>query len=158
MQGCWRVLLLSLCLWPLGLPAAEVIEDFAVELGLGRDGMLTVTERITVQAEGREIRRGIYRDIPVRYSLPWGLVRQTPIDKLSATRNGQPESVKRERQGAFQRFYLGSPNILLEPGRYTYELRYRVDPQLIARPALTSCTGMSPVMAGVSLSSRPPST
>ena len=22
MQGCWRVLLLSLCLWPLGLPAA----------------------------------------------------------------------------------------------------------------------------------------
>jgi len=72
----------------------------------------------------------------VRYSLPWGLVRQTPIDKLSATRNGRPESVKRERQGAFQRFYLGSPNILLEPGRYTYELSYRVDPQLIARPGV----------------------
>lgn len=136
MQGCWRVLLLSLCLWPFGLPAAEVIEDFAVELGLGRDGMLTVTERITVQAEGRDIRRGIYRDIPVRYSLPWGLVRHTPINKLTATRNGQPESVKRERQGAYQRFYLGSPDILLEPGRYTYELRYRVDPQLIARPGV----------------------
>ena len=134
MQGCWRVLLLSLCLWPLGLPAAEVIEDFAVELGLGRDGMLTVTERITVQAEGRDIRRGIYRDIPVRYSLPWGLVRKTPIEKLSATRDGQPEQVRREGLGAYQRFYLGSPDVLLKPGRYVYELRYRIDPQLLHRP------------------------
>lgn len=114
--------------------AQEVIETFAVELAVGRDGMLDVTEQITVRAEGKQIQRGIYRDIPVTYRLPGGLLRKTPIDLLSARRDGQPESVRRETQGAYQRFYLGSPHILLEPGRYVYELRYRVDPQLLQRP------------------------
>lgn len=129
-----RGLLLLGCLLPGMAPAQEVIETFAVELALGRDGRLDVTEQITVRAEGQQIQRGIYRDIPVTYRLPGGLLRKTPIDLLSARRDGRPESVRRETLGAYQRFYLGSPHSLLEPGRYVYELRYRVDPQLLQRP------------------------
>ena len=134
MPGWLKPLLLLCAVLPGVTLAQEVIEDFAVELQVRNDGRLDVTERITVQAEGDKIQRGIYRDIPVTYRLPGGLLRKTPIDLLSATRDGEAESVRRESQGAYQRFYLGSPHIQLDPGRYVYELRYRVDPQLLQRP------------------------
>jgi uncharacterized membrane protein YgcG len=134
MPGRLKLLLLLCCLLPGMSLAQEVIEDFAVELRVGSDGMLDVVERIVVQAEGDKIQRGIYRDIPVIYRLPGGLLRKTPIDSFSATRDGVPEEVHRESIGAYQRFYLGSADHYLEPGRYRYELSYRVDPQLLQRP------------------------
>nr|WP_256834179.1 DUF2207 domain-containing protein [Pseudomonas oleovorans] len=131
MQGWLRGLLLSCFLLPGLVLAQEAIEDFAVTLQVEADGNLLVTERITVRAEGQDIRRGIYRDLPVSYALPMGLEQSSPITLLGVTRDGRPESVRSERNGAWVRFYLGSPNILLEPGRYHYELRYRVGRALL---------------------------
>ncbi|MGB4072481.1 DUF2207 domain-containing protein [Pseudomonas sp.] len=131
MPGLARALLLSLCLLPLWAAADEVIEDFAVTLQVQADGSLLVTERITVQAEGEQIKRGIYRDLPVSYALPLGLRKSGPISLLGVTRDGQPENVSTERNGAWVRYYLGSESILLQPGRYQYELRYRVERQLL---------------------------
>lgn len=120
MRHYWSRLLLGLglCLLAAGLHAEEreLIEDFAVTLRLDTQGMLQVSERITVYASGQQIRRGIYRDLPVRYRLPGGLWRQSPIEQFSASRDGRPESVHRERQGSYERFYLGSPYELLKPG------------------------------------------
>ena len=98
MPGWLKPLLLLCAVLPGVTLAQEVIEDFAVELQVRNDGRLDVTERITVQAEGDKIQRGIYRDIPVTYRLPGGLLRKTPIDLLSATRlimrcRWQPSSV-----------------------------------------------------------------
>ncbi|WP_061238733.1 DUF2207 domain-containing protein [Ectopseudomonas composti] len=131
MQGWLRGLLLIVCLLPGLVSAQEAIEDFAVSLQVEADGNLLVTERITVHAEGRDIRRGIYRDLPVGYALPLGLEQSSPISLLGVTRDGRPEAVRRERNGAWIRFYLGSPNVLLEPGRHSYELRYRVGRALL---------------------------
>lgn len=130
----WLKTLLLLCSWLPGLAQAqEVIEDFTVQLRVGSDAMLDVHERITVRAEGEQIKRGIYRDLPVVYRLPGGLLRKTPVASLTATRDGEPESVRSEQVGAYQRFYLGSANHYLAPGRYIYDLHYRVDPQLLQR-------------------------
>ncbi|CAM3889141.1 DUF2207 domain-containing protein [Ectopseudomonas alcaliphila] len=126
MQGWLRGLLLMGCLLPGLVSAQEAIEDFAVSLQVEADGNLLVIEQITVRAEGRDIRRGIYRDLPVSYALPMGLEQRSPITLLGVTRDGQPESVRSERSGAWVRFYLGSPDVLLETGRHRYELRYRV--------------------------------
>ncbi len=131
MLGWLRGLLLIVCLLPGLVSAQEAIEDFAVSLQVEADGNLLVTERITVHAEGRDIRRGIYRDLPVGYALPLGLEQSSPISLLGVTRDGRPEAVRRERNGAWIRFYLGSPNVLLEPGRHSYELRYRVGRALL---------------------------
>lgn len=70
MQGsgvwlCVGVLLLC-CLLPGLALAQEATEDFAVSLQVEADGNLLVTERIAVIAEGQQISRGIYRDIPTR--------------------------------------------------------------------------------------------
>ena len=126
-----RFALLSLCLLPLWAAAEEVIEDFAVTLQVQADGNLLVTERITVQAEGEQIKRGIYRDLPVRYAMALGLNKSGPISLLGVSRDGQPERVTTERNGAWVRYYIGSADHRLQPGRYQYELRYRVGRQLL---------------------------
>ena len=60
MPGWLKPLLLLCAVLPGVTLAQEVIEDFAVELQVRNDGRLDVTERITVQAEGDKIQRGIY--------------------------------------------------------------------------------------------------
>lgn len=131
MQGWLRGLLLSCFLLPGLVLAQEAIEDFAVTLQVEADGNLLVTERITVRAEGQDIRRGIYRDLPVSYALPMGLEQSSPITLLGVTRDGRKEPVRTERNGAWVRYYLGSAGVLLDPGRYRYELRYRVERALL---------------------------
>ncbi len=49
------------------MQAAEVIEQFDAVMKVGADGTLTVSETIRVRAEGREIKRGIYRDNPLAF-------------------------------------------------------------------------------------------
>src|SRR3990167_319454 len=126
-----RFALLSRGRLPLWAAAEEVIEDFAVTLQVQADGNLLVTERITVQAEGEQIKRGIYRDLPVRYAMALGLNKSGPISLLGVSSDGQPERVTTERIGAWVRYYIGSADHRLQPGRYQYELRYRVERQLL---------------------------
>ncbi|MEJ2375686.1 MAG: DUF2207 domain-containing protein [Pseudolabrys sp.] len=47
--------------------AEEVIQSFNSDVQLAKDGELTVTETIRVNAEGREIRHGVYRDFPLTF-------------------------------------------------------------------------------------------
>ncbi|MDH5557264.1 MAG: DUF2207 domain-containing protein, partial [Alphaproteobacteria bacterium] len=47
--------------------ARERIVAFESRVVIATDGELTVTETITVDAEGDKIKRGIYRDFPTRY-------------------------------------------------------------------------------------------
>ena len=110
--------------------AEETIESFDVTLQVEPDGQLLVTERILVQAEGKEISHGIYRDIPTRYRLGNGLERNVPVTLLGASRDDQPERLTQKVGEGAVRYYLGSPDVELEPGRYRYELRYRTDAQL----------------------------
>lgn len=133
MPGWLKSLLLLCCLLPAAGWAEEVIESYAVSLKVRADGMLQVLERITVQAEGGQIRRGIYRDIPTRYSLGNGLERRTPVQMLEVTRDGEAEPFHSEALGAGIRYYLGSAEHELEPGRYTYQLHYLIDAQLLQR-------------------------
>src|SRR5690606_26003196 len=61
----------ALALWLLAcaapLAAQERIDRYDIQVEVQADGSLEVTELIRVQAEGRRIRRGIYRDFPTRY-------------------------------------------------------------------------------------------
>lgn len=108
----------------------ERIDQFDIELKVEPSGDLLITERIQVTANGDKIRHGIYRDIPTTYSLPGGMVRKTPIALLGVTRDGNSEPYKKERTQWGVRYYLGSPDVYVEPGQHVYELRYRMDAQL----------------------------
>ncbi|UCF30976.1 MAG: DUF2207 domain-containing protein [bacterium] len=110
--------------------AVEEILHFKSDINVQADGSVLVTETIQVRAEGEEIRRGIYRDFPTDYRDRSGNPVRISFDVLGVTRDRHPESHHTERRGNGVRLYIGHKDRFLNPGIYTYEIRYRTDRQL----------------------------
>jgi uncharacterized membrane protein YgcG len=112
------------------LEAREEILLFRSAVEVQGDGALEVEETITVRAEGSAIRRGIYRDFPIRYPTGSGLVRHVGFSLLDVRRDGAPEPHHTERVGDHLRIYAGEESTFLQPGEYTYTFRYRTTRQI----------------------------
>ncbi|MEL6735674.1 MAG: DUF2207 domain-containing protein, partial [Pseudomonadota bacterium] len=110
--------------------AQERILSFDSRVNVQKDGSFIVKETIRVRAEGRKIRRGIYRDFPLRFEGADGRERKVGFKLLSTRRDGQPESSRIEWSSRALRIYLGQSDVFLSAGEYTYEITYRTDRQL----------------------------
>ena len=95
-----------------------------------KDGSMIVTETIQVRAEGKQIRRGIYRDFPTYYVNNFGFIRIVGFDVKSVTRDGdyEPWKVKEISNGV--RVYIGNARRYLKEGIYTYKIRYKTTRQI----------------------------
>lgn len=114
-----------------GLAAAdERILDFHGDIVIAADAGMQVTETIRVRAEGERIRRGIYRDFPTIYRDGAGNRVRVEFEPEAVTRDGNTEAFHTEKRGNGVRVYFGSESVLLEPGEYTYTLRYLTRRQL----------------------------
>ncbi|SDG39624.1 DUF2207 domain-containing protein [Pelagibacterium luteolum] len=102
----------------------EQIRAFDVQFDVQRDGSVRVTETITVNAEGDEIRRGIFRDIPTTLETDGGGTVRMPISVEMVTRNGSAEPFDVEGFSGGRRIRIGSPDALLSRGEHTYEIVY----------------------------------
>ncbi|MBF0681030.1 MAG: DUF2207 domain-containing protein [Devosia sp.] len=118
----------------LALPAAarEEILAFASDVTLRTDGSVRVVETIDVRAEGINIRRGIYRDIPTVLLGESGNKIRVSLTVEGVTRAGAPEDYNVERMGNFQRIWIGSSERLLNRGQHRYTISYVMD--RMARP------------------------
>ncbi len=110
--------------------ATEYIEYFFSDIEVQRNGDLEVTETIRVKAEGKAIRRGIYRDFPTRYKDGRGRHLSVGFHLVSVERDGRSEPFHSKNQSNGIRIYMGDSNVYLDPGIYTYQLRYRTSRQL----------------------------
>lgn len=110
--------------------AREEIISFKADVQVLAGGDLEVVETIEVRAEGRQIRRGIFRDFPIRYTLPSGLYEKATFDVRSVTRDGKPEHYAVEHQGDYKRLRIGHRDIFLKPAIYLYQIRYRTSGQM----------------------------
>ena len=110
--------------------AAERILDYHSEIQVHADATMTVSETITVQAEGDRIRRGIFRDFPTDYQDRFGNRYRVGFEVLEVRRNGRPEPWHTERRSNGIRVYAGSADRMVEPGRHEYLVRYRTNRQL----------------------------
>src|SRR5262245_7408222 len=116
------ILLVSM-LAPAG--AVERILDFVSDATVERNGDLTVTETIAVQAEGNEIRRGITRDFPTTYHRQRdGSQIVIGFQVLSVTRNGNREDYALESMSNGVRVRIGGANRILNTGRHEYVIKY----------------------------------
>ena len=115
---------------PLAGRADERILLYHADVAIAPNGELAVTEEIRVRAEGNEIRRGIYREFPTDYRDQLGNHYRVDFTVLSVDRDGMPEPwhTKRMRNGT--RIYIGSEDHLLNPGEYTYRVRFTTNRQL----------------------------
>ncbi|KAA3630957.1 MAG: DUF2207 domain-containing protein [Proteobacteria bacterium] len=123
-------LLLSLWLVCGVAHAREEILSFASDIEVLPDATVSVTETIRVRAEGRDIRRGIYRDFPTDYVDRLGNRYRVGFEVLAVRRDGEPERYHTERRGNGVRIRVGREERLLKPGVHTFTLRYRTSRQL----------------------------
>ena len=113
-----------------GALAAEEIRNFRALVDVGADGTLTVRETIAVNVEGRQISRGIFRDIPVRYEDADGRMREVRLDVRSVKRDGGSEPYAIERNSGVVRIRIGDADVLLPHGVHTYEIIYQTTRQI----------------------------
>lgn len=110
--------------------ADEKILNFHSDIKVNRDGSLTVSETILVQAEGINIQRGIYRDFPTRYKDRYGNRHRVGFQVLSVSRNGSNEAFHTQSRANGIRIYIGSEGVNLPHGEHEYRLVYRTTRQL----------------------------
>jgi len=125
-----RGLALALCLAAQPALALERVVDFHSAIRIQADGMIDVTERIAVEAEGREIRRGILRDFPTDYRDRFGNRVSVPFDVLGVQRDGSAEQWSLERLSNGARLRIGRADSPLAAGTHVYEIRYRTARQI----------------------------
>lgn len=126
-----RAALLALVALLFAQPAVarEEITMFDVHVAVERDGDIIVTETITVMAEGVQIRRGIFRDLP-RYFEREGANFAYDYRVLDVERDGRAEPYETSTDDNAYRIRIGDPDVLLEPGKHAFLIRYEVKNQV----------------------------
>jgi uncharacterized membrane protein YgcG len=109
---------------------SERILNFKSLIKVHTDASLTVTENIRVQATGREIKRGIIRDFPTTYRDRLGNTVKVGFKLEAVWRDGRPEPYHTQSVTNGIKIYIGEKEVFLNPGVYTYTIRYRVDREL----------------------------
>ena len=113
---------------PAAADAGWVIERFASDIEVQRDGGLLVTEAIDVDFQLLSDRHGIFRDIPVRYQ--WDpdptLVRVYQVS-VQSVRDAAGRALKYEisQNGANLQIKIGDANKIVV-GKQTYRITYSV--------------------------------
>ncbi len=110
--------------------AAEEILDFLSHVIVRPDGVLDVTEKIKVRAEGDQIKRGIYRDFPLTFVDGDGGNHQVSFKLISVMRDGKPEPNHTNKNTQGVRIYFGEQDVFLRPGVYTYTIHYETGRQI----------------------------
>ena len=122
--------LLTFLLLPPAAGAQEKIFLFSSRATLNADSSLEVREDITVNVEGRQIRRGIYRDFPTTYTAPSGRTVRVGFDVRETLLDGRKVPFKTESISNGVRVYIGDPNEFAPLGKRTYTLTYMTTHQV----------------------------
>src|SRR6266436_1148505 len=109
---------------------SERILDYHSDITLEDDGSLQVTETITVNSTGQQIRHGIFRDFPTTYTDPYNNRYVVGFQMLAATCDSAQEQFRVEDQFNGKRIYLGNPNAIVSLGRHVYTITYTTNRQL----------------------------
>ena len=100
-----------------GLPEAlfcrEKILEYKSTIAVEMDGTLDVTEDITVFSEGRNIKRGIFRDFPTKYKDKSGNHFKVGFQVKEVLRDGSPEPYIVQKRSNGKRIRIGDKSIFL---------------------------------------------
>ena len=130
MKSFGLMLPMLLMLLSASVSAAEFIESYHSDIEVQRNGDLLVTETIRVHAEGKAIRRGIYRDFPIRYRDLEGKNHSVGFELLSVKRDNRSEPFRTKSLSNGTRVYIGDRDVYLPRGFYDYQISYSSSRQL----------------------------
>ena len=107
----------------------ERIISYRSDIDVARDSSLHVTETIRVDAEGDNIRHGIYRDFPTRYEREGRTVR-VGFTVENVELDGQQVPWSRESIDNGVRVKIGDADTFVPQGEHVYTIRYTTTRQL----------------------------
>ncbi|MFZ9027369.1 MAG: DUF2207 domain-containing protein [Crocinitomicaceae bacterium] len=113
----------------VGLKASaeyEHILTYHSDLKVQKSTEVVVTETIKVYAAGYDIKRGIYRELPLSYIYEGGNY-HVGFELLEVLKDGKPEAYHTKWRSNGIAIYIGSEEVFLPEGYYTYTIKYRVD-------------------------------
>lgn len=108
------------------LQPVESIQLFDVTARLQRDGSMKVEEVLTLHAQGRQIRHGIERVLPLLWKRADNKYFLLAFQNISASLDGMPARIATEREGQALHIRVGDAQTLLVPGTYRLTLCYTV--------------------------------
>ena len=134
-RWAWRACLgLALVVWLFGastvLAATERIVEYRSDIQVLADASMEVVETIVVWSQGEAIKRGIYRDFPLRYRTASGVRVTVGFEIISVRRDDLPQPWFTEPHGDGVRIYVGHKDVLIGVGEHRYEITYRTWRQL----------------------------
>ena len=108
------------------IPAYEHILSFDSRASFNPDGSMEMQENIKVLSLGNEIRRGIFRTLPLTWNRQDGKIFSVDYAIKSVSRDGVAEFYSLDRASKTLTVRIGSAERILKPGIYQYEIRYQV--------------------------------
>ena len=105
--------------------AQEKIISYDVTIDVQQDADFLITEKINVISEGRQIRRGIFRDLP-RFKLDERAKIPYQYKILSVTRNGRSEPFANTDKNNATQIRIGDADYFLQRGQHNYVITYEV--------------------------------
>ena len=109
---------------------AERITRFFSDIEITKEAELIVTETIEVNAEGNQIKRGIFRDFPTTYKDRAGNRVRVGFDVLDVRRGGAPEPYTIEAISNGKRIRIGRADTFLNHASHRYEITYKTTRQI----------------------------
>ncbi|WP_025897339.1 DUF2207 domain-containing protein [Kordiimonas gwangyangensis] len=122
-------LAIMLCM-TAGAIAAETITNFDSDIEVKANGTLRVTEDITVNVEGREIKRGIFRDFPTEYKDRRGNWVSFGFNVVGVWLDGGPVPYQVSDYQNGKRVRIGDANRTVSRGEHTYTITYETTHQI----------------------------
>lgn len=135
---------LCLCLAPAAGAAVpkptgqERILSMDVAASISEIGVLTIEERIVFEAAGRDIKRGLVRELPTYWERPDGSRVRLKYYSIVVKRDGELEPRHFEEGSRKLEIYIGSGERLLQPGIHEYNIKYDVSGAVLRKDGVDS--------------------
>ena len=112
------------------IAASERFTSIDSEIYIRKDGVLEVTENLTVLADNQKILHGIYRDFPQVYNDSLFKKSLKSFSVMSVLKDGSEEPYSLIGLDNGTRVKIGSPDLYVTPGKHTYTVKYQTADQL----------------------------
>lgn len=106
--------------------AYEHILSFDTHARFNPNGSMDVRENIKVLSLGQEIKRGIFRTLPLTWNRQDGKIFRVDYQVKSVLRDGVAEPFSLDKSSDTLTVRVGSAEHILKPAIYNYEIRYQV--------------------------------
>lgn len=112
------------------ISAKEIIQTYHSDIQIQENADMLVTETIVVKSEQKKIKRGIYRDFPLKYKDHLGNNYKVGFEIIAVRRNSAPEDFHTKNTSKGIRIYIGNKNTTIAKGVHTFEISYKTNRQL----------------------------